>query len=84
MEVTRPACDVFNHEEYPRVAFDDVQEVEIDVFINKEKVLKCADVMCRKARERLLAGIARLRKPPAKREKELNPGAPAQIGGAQV
>ena len=70
MEVTRPACDVYDHNEYPRVAFDAIKAVEITVKCDGEVKFSEQKVLCRKARTRLYHGLDRLLKPPAKREKD--------------
>lgn len=64
---TNVVCDVYTAN--PRLKLDDVQEVEINLYVDKEDVFSHTGVMCAKARERLLSGVKRLLKPPAKREK---------------
>ncbi|MCK4624045.1 MAG: hypothetical protein KAV00_01955 [Phycisphaerae bacterium] len=75
MEIKRQACDVFHVDDWPRVALDDVRAVSIQMNVmmddgSAQRMVDESQVLCRKARERLLNGIKRLLKPPVKREKD--------------
>jgi len=75
MRIEQEGCDVFDVKDWPRVALDDVLSTEITIKVGGDIVFsRGVDsdelVLCVKARERLLNGIERLLKPPAKREKD--------------
>jgi len=80
MKIEQDGCDVYDVKDWPRVALDDVQAVEVIVKVgrgiewtfglNNSDDKSLNKVLCKKARERLFAGLDRLTKPPAKREKD--------------